>query len=76
MHMNIKHVPNGPCLAHYVAKHWPNVAIIAVSGQERSDKIPDSASFHAKPYDPAEVLRQVKQATAARAAVNPPTLAA
>ncbi|MEO8560298.1 MAG: hypothetical protein ABI439_14600 [Rhodospirillales bacterium] len=76
MHMNIKEAPNGPCLAYHVTKHWPKVTIIAVSGQPRSDKIPDSAHFHAKPYDPAVVLRQVKHAAANRTAGTTPTFAA
>ncbi len=67
MHMSIAEPPQGLHLGHQIAKRWPHVTIIAVSGQARSNKIPDSASFHAKPYDPAAVLLQVAQATAGRA---------
>jgi CheY-like chemotaxis protein len=48
---------NGADLARQVAVSWPKVGIILTSGRPCPDRIPSKVRFHAKPYDPADVLR-------------------
>jgi two-component system, response regulator PdtaR len=54
---------NGSDLARQVAKQWPMVGIIMVSGHRRPDKLPSSIRFHDKPYEPTAVLRQAREMT-------------
>ena len=54
---------NGADLARDVAKRWPAIGIIMTSGRPRPDKLPLSMRFHDKPYEPAAVLRQVREMT-------------
>ena len=56
---------DGADLARQVAKQWPLVGIIIVSGRPRPDKLPSSIRFHDKPYEPTAVLRQAREMTAA-----------
>ncbi len=55
---------SGSDLAYHVAERWPRVGIIVASGRPRPHKLPLSMLFHAKPYEPAAVLRQAKEMTA------------
>jgi CheY-like chemotaxis protein len=55
---------SGSDLAHRVAERWPGVAIIVASGRPRPCLLPLSMLFHAKPYEPAAVLRQAREMTA------------
>jgi two-component system, response regulator PdtaR len=55
---------SGSDLAHQVAERWPMVGIIMASGRPRPHELPLSMQFHAKPYEPAAVLRQAKAMTA------------
>ena len=55
---------DGSHLAHRVTQRWPRVAIIVVSGRPRPDKLRQSTSFHAKPYEPTAILRQAMEMTA------------
>jgi CheY-like chemotaxis protein len=55
---------NGSDLAHQVAERWPSVGIIATSGRPRPHRLPKRVMFHDKPYQPIDVLRQVRGMTA------------
>lgn len=55
---------SGSDLALKVAARWPRVGIIMTSGRPRPEMLPGSMLFHAKPYEPAAVLRQAKAMTA------------
>jgi CheY-like chemotaxis protein len=48
---------DGAGLARQVARHWPGVGIILTSGRPFPDSLPPLVRFHAKPYEPADVLR-------------------
>ena len=52
---------DGTELAHHVARHWPHIAIIVVSGKPPPTKLPEGARFHAKPYDREAVLRHARE---------------
>jgi CheY-like chemotaxis protein len=54
---------SGSDLACRVAERWPRVGIIITSGRPRPTLLPLSSLFHAKPYEPAAVLRQAKEMT-------------
>jgi len=54
---------SGSDLACRVAERWPLVGIIITSGRPRPTLLPLSTLFHAKPYEPAAVLRQAKEMT-------------
>ena len=54
---------SGSDLALQVAERWPEVGIIVTSGRSRPHKLPLSTLFHDKPYQPAAVLRQVREMT-------------
>jgi CheY-like chemotaxis protein len=54
---------SGSDLALQVAERWPEVGIIVTSGRPRPHKLPLSTLFHDKPYQPAAVLRQVREMT-------------
>ena len=48
---------DGAGLARQVAEQWPTVGIILTSGLPLPDSLPPHVRFHAKPYEPADVLR-------------------
>jgi CheY-like chemotaxis protein len=50
-------------LAHRVAKRWPEVGIIVTSGRPRPEPLPLGAQFHAKPYEPTNVLKHASDMT-------------
>ena len=52
---------NGADLALRVAKRWPRVGIIMASGRPFPSHLPSSVRFHAKPYEPDDVLRDAKE---------------
>jgi CheY-like chemotaxis protein len=54
---------SGSELARQVAERWPGVGIIMTSGRPRPIELPASMRFHAKPYEPTDVLRQAREMT-------------
>jgi CheY-like chemotaxis protein len=48
---------SGADLAHRVAERWPGIGIIITSGRPQPKPLPLGAQFHAKPYQPTNVLR-------------------
>lgn len=52
---------NGADLARQVAERWPNVAIIMTSGRPFPIELPPRVRFHAKPYEPVDVLRDAQE---------------
>jgi CheY-like chemotaxis protein len=52
---------NGADLARQVAERWPRVGIIMTSGRPFPDNLPPMVRFHAKPYEPGDVLRDAKE---------------
>jgi len=52
---------NGADLARQVAERWPRVAIIMTSGRPFPIDLPPMVRFHAKPYEPIDVLRDAKE---------------
>jgi CheY-like chemotaxis protein len=48
---------NGAGLARQVAERWPRVGIIMTSGRPFPGDLLGTVRFHAKPYEPADVLR-------------------
>jgi two-component system, response regulator PdtaR len=48
---------SGADLARQVAERWPKVGILMTSGRPFPDHLPPGVRFHAKPYEPADVLR-------------------
>ena len=48
---------DGAGLARQVARQWPMVGIILTSGRPFPDSLPPLVRFHAKPYEPANVLQ-------------------
>ena len=54
---------NGSDLACQVAQRWPEVGLIVTSGRPRPDTLPSGTKFHAKPYEPANVLRHASAMT-------------
>ena len=48
---------DGADLARQVAERWPRVGIIMTSGRPFPIGLPPTVRFHAKPYDPINVLR-------------------
>jgi two-component system, response regulator PdtaR len=54
---------NGSDLACQVAQRWPEVGLIVTSGRPRPDTLPSGTKFHAKPYEPANVLRHASEMT-------------
>jgi CheY-like chemotaxis protein len=54
----------GAHLAHRVAEQWPEIGIIITSGRPRPEPLPLRAQFHAKPYEPANVLQHARDMTA------------
>ena len=56
---------SGSDLAHQVAQRWPGVGVIMTSGRPRPDVLPTGTKFHAKPYEPTNVLRHASEMTIA-----------
>ena len=54
---------SGSDLAHQVAKRWPGVGIIMTSGRPRPEPLPLGTQFHAKPYEPTNVLQHAREMT-------------
>jgi two-component system, response regulator PdtaR len=52
---------NGADLARQVAERWPRVGIIMTSGRPFPGNLPGKVRFHAKPYEPTDVLRDAKE---------------
>ena len=52
---------NGTDLAHQVSERWPMVGIIITSGRPSPAGLPPKVRFHAKPYEPKDVLRDAKE---------------
>ena len=52
---------NGADLARQVAERWPRVGIIMTSGRPCPGNLPLSVRFHAKPYEPIDVLRDASE---------------
>lgn len=52
---------NGSDLARQVAERWPKVGIILTSGRPFPGNLPPSVRFHAKPYEPIDVLRDARE---------------
>jgi two-component system, response regulator PdtaR len=51
---------SGADLAHRVAERWPGIGIIITSGRPQPKPLPLGAQFHAKPYQPTNVLRHAR----------------
>jgi len=54
---------SGSDLAHRVAERWPAVGIIITSGRPRPEPLPLGSQFHAKPYEPINVLQHARDMT-------------
>ncbi len=54
---------NGSDLAHQVAARWPRIGIIVTSGRPRPEPLPLGTRFHAKPYEPINVLQHAGEMT-------------
>jgi CheY-like chemotaxis protein len=54
---------SGADLAHRVAERWPGIGIIITSGRPRPVPLPSGAQFHAKPYEPTNVLQHARDMT-------------
>lgn len=52
---------NGADLSRQVADRWPKVGIIMTSGRPFPGGLPLSVRFHAKPYEPTDVLRDARE---------------
>ena len=52
---------SGSDLARQVAERWPKVGIIMTSGRPFPGNLPLSVRFHAKPYEPTDVLRDARE---------------
>ena len=52
---------DGAELARLVAERWPKVGILMTSGRPLPIHIPPGVRFHAKPYEPVDVLRDAKE---------------
>jgi len=52
---------NGADLARQVAERWPSVGIIMTSGRPFPIDLPPMVRFHAKPYEPRDVLRDAEE---------------
>jgi CheY-like chemotaxis protein len=54
---------SGSDLARLVAERWPTIGIIMTSGRPRPESLPLGSQFHAKPYEPVDVLAHAKEMT-------------
>jgi CheY-like chemotaxis protein len=60
------HMPgsmDGLKLAHAVRDRWPPIKIIVTSGRQlvTKDDLPEGGRFFAKPYDPTEICRALRE---------------
>ena len=60
--VNMPGAINGADLARRVAERWPKVGIIMTSGRPFPNDLPPRVRFHAKPYEPVDVLRDAREA--------------
>ncbi len=51
---------SGSDLAGQVARRWPEVGVIVTSGRPRPETLPSRSKFHAKPYEPTNVLQHAR----------------
>ena len=51
---------SGSDLARRVAERWPEIGIIITSGRRRPEPLPLGSQFHAKPYEPNNVLQHAR----------------
>ncbi len=54
---------NGSDLAGQVARRWPEVGVIVTSGRSRPESLPSGSKFHAKPYEPTNILQHAREIT-------------
>jgi CheY-like chemotaxis protein len=54
---------SGSDLARQVAERWPGIGIIITSGRSRPEPLPLGSQFHAKPYEPTNVLQHARDMT-------------
>jgi two-component system, response regulator PdtaR len=54
---------SGSDLARRVAERWPGIGIIITSGRPRPEPLPLGSQFHAKPYEPTNVLQHARAMT-------------
>src|ERR1700683_545924 len=56
---------DGLKLAHAVRNRWPPIKIIVTSGRELAteDDLPEGGRFFAKPYDPTEICKALREWT-------------
>jgi two-component system, response regulator PdtaR len=54
---------SGADLALRVAERWPGIGIIITSGRPQPEPLPSGAQFHAKPYQPTNVLQHARDMT-------------
>jgi two-component system, response regulator PdtaR len=54
---------NGSDLAGQVARRWPEMGVIVTSGRPRPETLPSGSKFHAKPYEPTNVLQHAREMT-------------
>ena len=52
---------DGADLARQVAERWPTVGILMTSGRPFPLDLPPGVRFHAKPYEPTDVLRDARE---------------
>jgi CheY-like chemotaxis protein len=52
---------NGADLARQVAERWPRIGILVTSGRPFPSDLPSGVRFHAKPYEPVDVLRDARE---------------
>jgi CheY-like chemotaxis protein len=50
---------SGPQLLSQIAVRWPDIKLIATSGGQEPDDLPDEATFLQKPYRPSVLTRHV-----------------
>jgi two-component system, response regulator PdtaR len=55
---------DGAGLARQIAERWPRIGVIMTSGRPRPDPLTAGHRFHAKPYQPSDVLRHAHEMTA------------
>src|SRR5215218_5386873 len=53
-------VLSGADLARTVMRQWPNIQIVAMSGQPRSDEMPTEVAFLAKPFPISALVALMK----------------
>ena len=64
--VNIFGSMSGSDLAHQVARRWPEVGVIMTSGRPQPEALPLGTKFHAKPYEPTNVLQHAREMTILR----------